>query len=63
MLDDCPSVVVDDHNHCWNSMNENLVGIGVTSPMFSDGSANYEPGKWLQHGFAVPYQHTFTVLQ
>ena len=62
MLDDCPSVVVDDHVCCWNSINENLVGIGVTSPMFSNGSVDSEPWKMAPTWFccSLPtYIHSF----
>ena len=45
LLDNCPAIVVDDHIRCWNSMNENLVHVSLTSPMFSDGNADYKPWK------------------
>ena len=41
LLNNCPNVIVEDHIHCWNAMDERLVGIGVTSPLFSDGFADY----------------------
>ena len=41
MSENCPSVMVDDHVRCWNSMNENVSGLSVTSPMFSDRNSDY----------------------
>ena len=41
LLNNCPNVIVEDHIHCWNAMDERLVGIGVMSPLFSDSFANY----------------------
>ena len=41
LLNNCPNVIVEDHIHCWNTMDERLVGIAVTSPLFSDGFADY----------------------
>ena len=46
LLDNCPVIIVDDHIHCWNSMNENLIGVSLTSPMFSNGNADYKPWKF-----------------
>ena len=41
MLENCPSVMVDDHVRCWNSMSENVPGLSVTTPLFSDGNSDY----------------------
>ena len=41
LLNNCPNVIVEDHILCWNAMDESLVGIGVTSPLFSDGFSDY----------------------
>ena len=62
MLDNCPSVVVDDHIQCWNSMNENLPGLSVMSPIFSDGNANYVPWRMAPTWYCCSYRHTFTVF-
>ena len=45
ILDNCPSIVVEDHIR-WNSMNEKLVQISLMSPVFSDGVANYQPSTY-----------------
>ena len=33
--------MVDDHVRCWNSMSENVPGLSVTTPLFSDGNSDY----------------------
>ena len=43
LLDKCPSIVVQDHVQCWNSIDEKLVGISLTSPLYSDGVVDYRP--------------------
>ena len=43
LLDKCPSIVIQDHVRCWNSIDEKLVGISLTSPLYSDGVVNYRP--------------------
>ena len=45
LLDNCPSVVVYNHIRCWNSLNKNLPGLGVSLPMFSDGCADHAPSR------------------
>ena len=51
LLDKCPSIVVEDHIRCWNAVNENLVGLSLTSPMFSDGNSDYVPWKMVSTWF------------
>ena len=41
LLNNCPNVIIEDHIYCWNAIDERLVRIGVTSPLFSDGFADY----------------------
>ena len=43
LLDKCPSIVVQDHVRCWNSIDEKLVGISLTSPLYSDGVVDCRP--------------------
>ena len=45
MLDRSPSMVVHDFIRMWSMMNQSLPRIGLTTPMFSDSSTNYEPWK------------------
>ena len=62
LLEDCPSVVVDDHIRCWNSMNRNLLGLSLTSPTFSDGVADYAPWRMAPTWFSCSlptYVHSF----
>ena len=54
LLDNCPSIVVEDHICCWNAMNEKLVGISLTSPMFSDGVSDYQPSRMAPTWFCCP---------
>ena len=59
MLDRSPSMVVHDFIRMWSMMNQSLPGIGLTTPMFSDSSTNYEPWKIGPKFFLspVPMQH------
>ena len=62
LLDNCPAIIVDDHIRCWNSMNENLVGVSLTLPMFSDGNADYKPWKMARvavQSILPTYVHSF----
>ena len=51
MLDNCPSVVVKDFIRMWNAMDQHILGISLTTPMFSDGEVDYSSWKvgpkWL----------------
>ena len=47
VFDDCPYDVINDHLRCWNSIDEKVVGVSVTTPMFSDGVVDYHP---REHG-------------
>ena len=62
LLDNCPAIIMDDHIRCWNSMNENLIGVSLTSPMFSNGNADYKPWKMAPVWLCSPlptYMHSF----
>ena len=43
LLDKCPSIIVQDHVRYWNSIDEKLVGISLTSPLYSDRVVDYRP--------------------
>ena len=43
VFDDCPYDVINDHLRCWNSIDEKVVGMSVTTPIFSDGVVDYHP--------------------
>ena len=43
VFDDCPYDVINDHLRCWNSIDEKVVGVSVTTPIFSDGVVDYHP--------------------
>ena len=47
VFDDCPYDVINDHLRCWNSIDEKVVGVSVSTPIFSDGIVDYHPH---QHG-------------
>ena len=47
VFDDCPYDVINDHLRCWNSIDEKVVGVSVTMPIFSDGVVDYHP---REHG-------------
>ena len=34
VFDDCPYDVINDHLRCWNSIDEKVVGVSVTTPIF-----------------------------
>ena len=62
LLEDCPSVVIDDQIQCWNSMNRNLPRLSLTSPTFSDGVADYAPWRMAPAWFSCSlptYVHSF----
>ena len=54
LLDNCPSIIVEDLICCWNAMNEKLVGISLMSPMFSDGVSDYRPSRMAPTWFCCP---------
>ena len=43
VFDDCPYNVINDNLQCWNSIDEKVVGVSVTTPIFSDGVVDYHP--------------------
>ena len=47
VFDDCQYDVITDHLRCWNSIDEKVVGVSVTTPIFSDGVVDYHP---REHG-------------
>ena len=62
-LDRSPSTVVHNFIRMWSMMNQSLAGIGLTTPMFSDGATDYEPWKIGPKFFLspVPMQmHSYT---
>ena len=46
IFDNCPYNVIKDHIRCWNSIDEKVVGVGVTTPLFSDSVVDYHPLNW-----------------
>ena len=46
IFDNCPYNVIKDHIRCWNSIDEKVVGVSVTMPLFSDGVVDYRPLNW-----------------
>ena len=43
--DNCPNVVVRDSNRLWSTLNGALLGVSLTTPVFSDGGVDYVPYK------------------
>ena len=43
VFDDCPYDVINDDLQCWDSIDEKVVGVSVTTPIFSDGVVDYHP--------------------
>ena len=43
IFDNCPYNVIKGHIRCWNSIDEKVVGVSVTMPLFSHGVMDYRP--------------------
>ena len=42
-FDNCPYDIINDHLRCWSSIDEKVVSVSVTMPIFSDGIVDYHP--------------------